>query len=79
MNLSDNPLTRARALLLLAAFGSFVFSVALFFTGSETQGIFVGLWVPSIIALGAFLAPRAEGSGARSVTARHTAAGRSES
>jgi len=59
MNLHDNPLTKARALFLLAAFASFVFSVSLFFTGSEKQGIFVGLWVPSIIALGAFLAPRA--------------------
>jgi hypothetical protein len=58
MNLRSNPITRARALFLGAAFASFVFSVSLYFTGSESQGIFVGLWVPSIIALGAFLAPR---------------------
>jgi hypothetical protein len=58
MNLRSNPITRARAIFLVAAFASFVFSVSLYFTGSENQGIFVGLWVPSIIALGAFLAPR---------------------
>ena len=48
----------ARALLLAAAFVSFVLSVVLFFTGEETDGIFVGIWVPSILALGAFLVPR---------------------
>jgi len=66
MNLQDNPLTKARALFLAAAFASFVFSVVLFFTGSTNQGIFVGLWVPSIIALGAFLAPRESSARARS-------------
>ena len=58
MKLHENPITKARALILAAAFASFVFSVSLYFSGSESQGIFVGLWVPSIIALGAFLAPR---------------------
>ena len=48
----------ARALLLAAAFASFVLSVVLFFGGEETDGIFVGIWVPSILALGAFLVPR---------------------
>jgi hypothetical protein len=37
---------------------SFGLSVVLFFSGAESEGIFVGLWVPSILALGAFLAPR---------------------
>jgi len=72
MNLRSNPITRARALFLFAAFASFVFSVSLYFTGSENQGIFVGLWVPSIIALGAFLAPRdvrAPADGGRQVAA----------
>jgi hypothetical protein len=41
-----------RALVLLGAFVSFVLSVSLWFTGSHDQGIFVGLWVPSILALG---------------------------
>jgi hypothetical protein len=41
---------------LLAAFASFVFSVSLWFMGdadlNRQQAIFVGLWVPSILALG---------------------------
>jgi hypothetical protein len=48
----------ARALILIAAFASFVLSVSLWFSGSEMEGIFVGIWVPSIISLGAFLMPR---------------------
>jgi hypothetical protein len=50
----------ARGLFLTAAMLSFGLSVALFFSGKESGGIFVGLWVPSILALGAFLAPRRE-------------------
>jgi hypothetical protein len=49
--------TTARGLLLAAAALSFIGSVVLYFSGNETEGIFVGLWVPSILALGAFLAP----------------------
>jgi hypothetical protein len=41
-----------RGLILLGAFLSFVLSVSLWFTGHHDQGIFVGLWVPSILALG---------------------------
>lgn len=41
-----------RALFLLGAFVSFVLSVSLWFTGNHEQGIFVGLWVPSILSLG---------------------------
>jgi hypothetical protein len=48
----------AGALFLAAALLSFGLSVVLYFTGEHTDGIFVGLWVPSILALGAFLAPR---------------------
>jgi hypothetical protein len=48
----------ARALFLAAALLSFGLSVVLYFSGEHTSGIFVGLWVPSILALGAFLAPR---------------------
>ena len=40
-----------RRLILLGAFVSFVLSVSLWFTGHHDQGIFVGLWVPSILAL----------------------------
>ncbi len=42
-----------RGLILLGAFVSFGLSVSLWFTGHHEQGIFVGLWVPSILALGA--------------------------
>ena len=51
----DRPETSARLLILAAALVSFVLSVALFFSGSESQGIFVGLWVPSILSLGNLL------------------------
>jgi hypothetical protein len=44
---------RASAAILIAAFASFVLSVTLWFTGNEQQGIFVGLWVPSILSFGA--------------------------
>ena len=50
-----NTLTKARALFLVAAGFSFLLSVALWFLGSKEQGIFVGLWVPSILALGALM------------------------
>lgn len=49
--------TRARALFMIAALLSMVASIVLFFTGNENEGIFVGLWVPSILSLGALLAP----------------------
>ena len=42
-----------RGLILLGAFVSFVLSVSLWFTGNHDQGIFVGLWVPSILSFGA--------------------------
>ena len=45
------------ALFLLAAGASFVLSVSLWFSGNEQQGIFVGLWVPSILSLGTLLKP----------------------
>ena len=44
---------RASAAILIAAFASFILSITLWFTGSEQQGIFVGLWVPSILSFGA--------------------------
>ena len=51
-------LTRARALIHFAAAISFVLSVSLWFAGNHDEGLFVGIWVPSIISLGAFLVPR---------------------
>ena len=40
----------------VAAFASFVISVVLWFTDSRQEALFVGLWVPSILSLGAFYA-----------------------
>jgi hypothetical protein len=54
------PETGARALILLGAFVSFVLSVTLWFGGNEEQGLFVGLWVPSILSLGALVLQRGE-------------------
>ena len=48
-----------RGLILLGAFVSFVLSVSLWFTGNHEEGIFVGLWVPSILALGGITQGRA--------------------
>jgi hypothetical protein len=45
----------AKAAILAAAFISFVLSVYLWFTGAQDQGIFVGLWVPSILSFGALV------------------------
>jgi hypothetical protein len=42
-------------LFILAAFASFIFSVALWFSGNELEGIFVGIWVPSILSFGALM------------------------
>ena len=41
-------------LFLIAAFASFLLSIALWFTDNHQEGLFVGLWVPSILAAGAF-------------------------
>ena len=41
-------------LFLVAAAMSFALSIGLWFAGSREEGLFVGLWVPSILAAGAF-------------------------
>lgn len=53
---ADQYTTFGRGLVLLGAFVSFILSVSLWFTGHHDQGIFVGLWVPSILALGGLIA-----------------------
>lgn len=58
----ENRYDRARLLILLAALLSFFASVALFFLDDKLNGIFVGLWVPSILALGALILPPRRGS-----------------
>jgi len=45
----------AKASILAAAGLSFLLSIYLWFTGSPEQGIFVGIWVPSIFSFGAFI------------------------
>ena len=57
-----DPIDRARLLILLAALLSFFVSVGLFFLDEKLNGIFVGLWVPSILALGALILPPRRGS-----------------
>lgn len=44
--------SRAKGYFYLAAGLSFVLSVYLFFTGDKETGIFVGIWVPSILSAG---------------------------
>jgi len=46
---------RAVVLILIAAFASFILSVSLWFSDHKDQGLFVGLWVPSILALGSLV------------------------
>jgi len=45
----------AKLLILAAAASSFLFSVYLWFLADKQQGIFVGLWVPSILSFGALM------------------------
>ncbi len=44
------------SLITLAAFLAFGLSVVLWFTDSRPEALFTGLWVPSILAVGAFYA-----------------------
>lgn len=46
---------RATLLFITAAGISFLFSVGLWFSGQREEGLFVGLWVPSILSLGTLL------------------------
>jgi hypothetical protein len=50
-----NRTKTAKLLILIAAGLSFVFSVYLWFLVDKQQGLFVGLWVPSILAFGTLL------------------------
>jgi predicted permease len=50
-----------KATIFLAAFASFVLSVTLYFkagddTAARLNGIYAGIWVPSILSLGALIA-----------------------
>ncbi len=41
--------------ILSAAFLSFLFSVYLWFNGQQQEGLYVGIWVPSILAAGGYI------------------------
>tara|TARA_B000000557_G_C20553692_1_gene350021 strand:- start:63 stop:224 length:162 start_codon:yes stop_codon:yes gene_type:complete len=41
--------------ILTSAFLSFVLSIYLWFSGQQDEGLYVGLWVPSILAAGAYI------------------------
>lgn len=41
--------------ILLAAGMSFLLSVYLWFSGDKESGLFVGIWVPSILSFGALM------------------------
>lgn len=43
------------ALMLFAAMASLIFSEVLWFNGEQKAALFVGLWVPSILAFAIFL------------------------
>ena len=49
-----NPIQKAKLAFGVAAGLSLLLSVSLWFLVDKNQGVFVGLWVPSILALGAF-------------------------
>ena len=43
---------------IVLAFLSFLYSVTLWFTGNQLEGIFVGIWVPSILSASVALRQR---------------------
>ena len=51
----SNTLSQTKLLFFGAAGLSFLLSVYLFFSGDQTKGIFVGIWVPSILSAGTLL------------------------
>ncbi len=44
-----------KLLVVVAAFLSFLFSVGLWFSGQREEGVFVGIWVPSILSFGCLM------------------------
>ena len=51
-----NRISTGASLIALAALLSFLLSVTLRFADSRQEALFTGLWVPSILAVGAFYA-----------------------
>jgi hypothetical protein len=50
-----SALMKSKLLFVSAAGISFLFSVGLWFSGHREEGLFVGLWVPSILSFGSLL------------------------
>ena len=48
-------MAQAKILFTIAAAASFLMSVYLWFNGQKEEGMYVGLWVPSILAFGALI------------------------
>lgn len=48
-------LNKSDYLILASAVISMIFSVYLWFSGYKDEGVFVGLWVPSLLSLGSFI------------------------
>ena len=53
--LAPRQIARSKLLILLAAVISFLLSIFLWINGHENHGLFVGLWVPSILSFGALM------------------------
>jgi len=46
---------RSQYAFMVAAFLSFLLSVYLWFSGQKDEGLFVGMWVPSILSFGTLI------------------------
>ena len=55
MSKKPNSINKSKGLFLAAAGISFLLSIALWFTGSKEQGLYVGIWVPSICSAGSLI------------------------
>jgi hypothetical protein len=55
MNKKIDNIVKVKGLIFAAAGLSFLLSVSLWFTGSKEQGLYVGIWVPSICSAGSLL------------------------
>jgi len=53
-----SKLSIAKLGFVIAAGISFLFSISLWFSGSREEGLFVGLWVPSILSFGTLILGR---------------------
>jgi hypothetical protein len=50
-----HSIATSKTLFFIAAFISFALSIWLWFSGDRERGLFVGLWVPSILSAGTLL------------------------